>query len=50
MLSLFCLRVLWHYSGNVNQMLRIPAKLVTMLFPVTGIKATLHSDILGIAL
>jgi len=30
--------------------LRVPAKFDTMLFPVTGNKATLCSDILGMSL
>ena len=33
-----------HYSGKVNQLLKIPAKLAAMLFSVTGTKATSRSE------
>ena len=44
MSSFLCARMLRHFTGKVDLLLKIPAKLDAMLFPVTGTKATSRSE------
>ena len=49
MSALLCVRMLRHYSGKVDQLLKIQEKLDALLFSVTGTgtKATSGSEILA---